>query len=303
MALEAGTVVAVGDSFAVNLGGVPIDCRWDSGFTPTEGDPVYVDRSGDRAVARPFSTTPRPEAGTVTSGASGGTVGVLGDDAVTYRARYSNPAPESGTRVALMWQTPARPIIVATDLAPLPTDPLSGGSGAPTAPGGLKGGTDYFPAVASGTARPFGWEPGNVLQGAYGSYPVNRGAWFHGPQLARLAGTNISQLAIFIPRRVQVGSFNSAITLQFWRHTSGGGGSDVTRVEGPHTHAIAANWGNNDLGGDWVPLPSAWVTGLVAAGGGIAIGSSSGSGVNYGGVLGVNAHPASGQLRAVWTRP
>lgn len=295
MALEAGTVDFRDDAYVVILGGEPVACRWAGSYAPVVGDTVYVDRAVGRAVAYPISGEPLPEAGTVTSGATNGTIGVLGDDGVTYRARYSGTAPTSGTRVYLIWQNPQRPFALDGELANIVTDPLAPSVVTPPPPPLVTTGTLFVAAWGSGRGRPFGWEGGDVVQGRYGSNPANRGAWFHN-SAAQLAGATITRLQILVPARIRVGSYNSPATLQFYRHISGGPGVDVTRAEGPYDWVAPAGWG-----GGWIDLPVGWVAGLIAQGGGIALGDSGGTST-YAGVGGVNARPDSGQLAIDWRR-
>ncbi|MDF1705005.1 MAG: hypothetical protein P1U38_09550 [Aeromicrobium sp.] len=294
MALEAGTVDFRDGAYVVILGGVPIESRWAGDYSPVVGDTVYVDRVEGRAVTYPIAGGPLPEAGTVTSGATNGTIGVLGDDGITYRARFSGTAPTSGTRAYLVWQNPQRPFAVAGELANITTDPLAPNVPTPPPPTPVRTGTLYVAAWGSGRGRPFGWEGGDVVQGRYGSNPVNRGAWFHN-SAAQLAGATITGLRMFVPARVRVGNYNSAALFGFFRHTSGPG-DDVNRVEGPHFVNLPGGWG-----GDWVPLPVAWAAGLIAQGGGIALGDSAGT-YTYAGVGGTNARPDSGQLAIDWRR-
>lgn len=294
MALEAGTVVTSDGEFRVNLGGVLIDCRWDAGFTPVAGDTVYIDRAQDRALASPFTTTARPEAGTVSSGPSDGTIGVLGDDGVTYRSRYSDPAPTSGTRVYLIWQSPSRPYATAGELAPVP-DELD--VSAPPPPPTASSGRLHVAAWGSGTGRPYGWQGGQVVQGRYGSAPENRGIWFHGNGAGQLAGATTTRVQIWLGARLNnIGNYNAAATFSFYLSTSNSPAADFSRVAGPHNVSIPARWG-----GGWVDLPAGWGSALAATGGGIALGDSAAT-VNYAGAVGIDRDPQSGLLAIDWTR-
>jgi len=124
------------------------------------------------------------------------------------------------------------------------------------------------------------------------SYAYN-GAWFYGSQANQLAGAALTAVRLRVGPRLHIGSYNSALTLHVYAHSSSTKPSgDVARVLGPYDFTIAANFG-----GDWVgTLPSACYA-TLAGGGGIAI-----AGPPYLGIAGLDVDPASGQLAADFNR-
>jgi hypothetical protein len=114
--------------------------------------------------------------------------------------------------------------------------------------------------------------------------------------MAELAGATITRIRFRVPQRRTVGSYNSALTLHLYAHTSAGRpGGDVTRVAGPTDTTIPAGW-NPSPGDGFIDLPTSIASTLIA-GGGISI-----SGDPYLSFIGKPADPASGQLLIDWSR-
>jgi hypothetical protein len=114
--------------------------------------------------------------------------------------------------------------------------------------------------------------------------------------MAELAGATITRVRFRVPQRRTVGSYNSALTLHLYAHTSPGRpGGDVTRVSGPTDWSVPAGW-NPSPGDGFIDLPTSIASTLIA-GGGISI-----SGDPYLSFVGKPSDPASGQLLIDWNR-
>ena len=224
---------------------------------------------------------------------------------------YQNPlslagyAPIEGDSVMLLVQSGV--VLVLNTVAVMGTAGAGSGlvvGGDPTPPTAATSGTLHMPAVQSGSYRSAdGWgSPGSgrgmslssVGQGtAPGSSYSYNGAWFFGSQANQIAGATWDAVRFRVGPRLHIGSYNSALTLHAYAHTSPTKPSgDVSRTFGPYDFTIAANYG-----GGWVgTLPSACYP-TLAAGGGISI-----TGSPYLGIGGLDVDPASGQLDADYHR-
>lgn len=155
-------------------------------------------------------------------------------------------------------------------------------------------GTTTVTAMASGSYRPGYslWESGDVKQGAYGAGVDYQGAWFYsGAALKAMAGRTCTRLRIRVGARLQIGSFNSAFTADFYRHSASTPGAH-TVTAGPYGVSVPAN-----SAARWIDLPTSFGQTLIDNGGGIAIRIGT-----YGGFAGRSKDPASGQLAISWSK-
>lgn len=282
---EQGQVVVGPTGLRVNVKGGIKDAVWTSGYNPRAGDNVEVLSVDTTAIVLgPVLPGPPPGFGVVSVTAADGILTVLGDDQVLYPCRYAEPPQTVGTRVALLWQGTQAFVLPGT-LAAIASDPLAPGPPTPPPPPANASGVLGVPALWAGSWRPFGWEAGDVRQGAYGSSPSNRGAWFYGGQATQLQGRVVTGIRMYVGPRARVGSYNSALTAHFFA-TTGNSPHDWTPVTGAFDITFPAGWG-----GGWVDLPHGWGSHLLN-GGGIGI-----QGSPY---MGFAGGTPSGQLEISW---
>lgn len=289
---EAGSTT--GYPLVVNVGGTFPPVWWPAGYIPTAGDAVKVLMvDGVAVVHSPVVTTQRPLTGTVAGTSAGGLVPVTTVVGV-LQCRYVGTAPAAGVLVRLDWQATTPWVWPSAASAPPPPD---GGGGVDPIPPPITGsGTLSVTAIDSGTfnTRYANWTGQNGLdltQGSYGGVAYT-GAWFYGSAPSQLAGANITGLRLRLGARRRMGNYNSNLDLTVYATSNGSKpGGDTTRVAGPVVLTLPPN-----APAQWVGLPLGLV-GPIIAGGGLAI-----AGGGYGGVSGIGADPASGQLQIDWTR-
>lgn len=291
-----GQVVDDGSGgLAVNVNGATPAVAWPGTYIPTLGDAVLVQVLDGRAtVLGPIASEPRPMYGTVSGSASGGYVPV--DTTIgTVQARYAGTAPAASTVVFLNWEATVPRLLSNSAVAS-----TSSSTDTPTAPepppGAPSTGTLTMTALDSATWNATdgvwtGYYGTKVVQGSWSSV-VLRGAWFYGSQAQAIAGKTVTAARIRLGARLHIGSYNSALSLQTYHHTSGTRpAGDVTRDAGPAAISLAVN-----APAGWYSLDLTLAGLLVSAGGGIGF-----SGGSYGGVYGVGDDPASGQIELDWT--
>lgn len=296
--VTSGEVVRLDASaLVVNVDGVERPAWWPAGYIAARGDAVRVlIADGEAQVLGPVITAPRAGEGTVAGAAVSGRVPV---DTIHGQvlARFAGSAPSSGQLVLLDWQaTEPRLLGGAATAVPAPDD--SGSDEAPPRPPASDpaSGTESVAAVQSSTyGAASGWNRygDTVNQFRWGSEAESTGAWFYGSRLNVLRGAVIVGARLYLPARRRIGSYNSAVTLNLYRHTSRTRPSgNVTRAGSAEGVSLPANWS-----GGWVDIPSAFAQALVDSGGGIAI-----HGAPYAGVEGLSGSASSGRLRLDWTR-
>lgn len=280
-------------TFDVNVNGSRPPVWWPAGYIPTAGDAVRVLLvDGQAQVLGPVIDGQRPGEGTVSGGASAGLVPV-DTTSGTVHARYTGTAPGIGDAVFLDWQM-TTPRVLAGVATAVPDPTPGGGPDQPAPPPPSAAGVHHVAALDSGT-----WSSRGVWDSYYGSHLTQgsysgrsyTGAWFYGAAPQQIAGRTVTRFQIRLGARRHMGSYNSALSLNLYLHSSGSRpGGDVTRIAGPHTVVLPPG-----AGPMWVDLPTSWGQGLSTGLGGIGIGGGS-----YGGVTGVGGDPASGQLAFDW---
>lgn len=297
--LVLGTVQAdAAGVLRVNVGGVLLAPLWVGAYIPTEGDSVAVIvRAGSAYVLGHVHTGARPLTGTISGSAVAGMVPVL-TAAGTVQCRYVGTPPASGSLVRLDWAS-STPWIWPSAASTLPdpgpgADPGGATPPAPPPPAPTTG-VDEFAAVESSTwGSASGWRRygDSVRQWRYGGEAPSTGGWFYGARPSVLAGRTITAAAIWVPARERIGSYNSGLAINLYRHTSSTRPEgNLTGAAGPHTVTLPAGWG-----GGWVDLPAAWGQAIVDTGGGIGC-----WGAPYLGVVGLSADPRSGLISLTWT--
>ena len=295
---------------ALNGDGVVQGARWTQAYVPAVGDAVAFvvirDEDGQSsnlvlgkvgATAALAPPNPPDEALVTAVPASSPTITVA-IDGTSYTAKLAMTAPAVGDRVLLehrpttiyavakVQSTPAPPPVIPPPPPPPPTPP----------PTGPASGTARFGAIDSATARVgAGWNSpsGQALtQGSWGGVAY-AGAWFYGTGPSSLAGRGIRAARLYLPARRRMGSYNSAVPIHVYAHTSPSRpGGDVNRVAGPHDVMLPRGWG-----GGWVDIPPS-LAAVVIAGGGLGI---AGGGVpDYAGVVGRDTDPQSGAVAIDW---
>ena len=291
--LLTGTMVDNGSGgLVVNVGGSLLEAGFITGFVPVEYDIVQVLSVGGTAVVLGAKfTTARPLTGVVTSVASG--LATLTTTAGTIQARYMDTAPSAPDVVRLDWTT-AQPWILGEAI---PVDPpwAEGEEPEPTKPPRPppSTGTLTVPAGWSGSYRPSPysvWQSGDVKQGAYGSGVAYEGVWggYSQAKLKSLAGKTITKVEIRVGSRLRIGSYNSSLSLRFYRSSNTSKGNPNT-ADGPYAKSIPAN-----AGASWLTLPDSFGDDLKS-GGTVSI-----QGDSYGGVHGRSSDASSGTLRIQW---
>lgn len=291
----------------VKVGGLPQPAAWPSGVYAAQGEPVLIAQLVKPDAPAQYVVLGRvgadgPREATVTTVPGGSDTITVTADSVDYTATFlASYTPVVGDRVRMLWQGRDGTVVGKVGVSP-----STGGFIEPTAPPPPPATFGVFPAPAIDSATywgPGGWDSirpygGVVSQGTvYGTSNVVTGAWFYGNMMAELAGATINRVRFRVPQRRSVGSFNDALLLHIYAHTSPGRpGGDVTRVSGPTDVSIPAGW-NPGPGDGFIDLPTSIAPTLIA-GGGISI-----SGDPYLSFVGKPADSASGQLLIDWSRP
>lgn len=293
----------------VKVGGLPQPAAWPSGVYAAPGESVFVaqlvkpDAPAQYVVLGRVGTDGPREATvtTVPGGSDTITVTAAGTDyTATFLAAYT---PTVGDRVRLLWQGREVTVIGKVGVTPTAVTDVTVSAGTTPPPGPKTAGTFSAPAIDSATYwGPGGWDsirPGGGIVGQgtiYGTSNVITGAWFYGHTMAELAGATITRVRFRVPQRRSVGSFNNALTLHVYAHTSPGRpGGDVARVSGPTDWSVPAGWNPAPHEG-FIDLPTTYAATLIN-GGGISIAADP-----YLSFVGKPSDSASGQLLIDWTR-
>lgn len=281
------------------VGGKQQFAYWNDHVYAAAGEAITVAREIDPSgVARNtvIGRIGRPGAteGTVLS--ADGTAAVVSVGAIEVTAAYNSGLTlVGGDTVRLMWQGR-----VATVLAKLTSYVAPPVQGAGTTAPPPANSTGELPVFATDSAT---WVPGlgawnawatgrqRVFQGSWkGS--TTYGAFFYNGATRQLAGATVTDVALRVPKRLAVGSYNSPSTLHVYVHGSDTRpGGDVARISGPYDISIPAHWQ-----GGFVGLPTA-AGDALKNGGGISI-----AGEPYMGFVGKAEDPAAGQLAFKWAR-
>lgn len=286
-----GVVSSLADGvLLVVTGGTAIPCANLTGYAPVVGDPVLCTRIGDGTAVclGALSNLPRPAVVTVTAVGAGeltASDGVGGTYTLPHMTDY---VPVVADVVSVSWSTHGGLVLgkrgaVTQGSAPV-AQPAQGVSD-----------TTTYPSIDAGSFRGGKWrtDSGDVVQGDWGGWGQNAGAWFYGGSLqSQLAGATVTAAAIYLPR--QRGGVTASQTVHLWRHTSDTRPSgDVARVEGPFdvpsppTNAAA-----------WVDVPAVLVQHLIDGGpGGIGIAADP-----YVVLADRTSDPMTGALRIAWRR-
>lgn len=217
-----------------------------------------------------------------------------GDVEATTLASYT---PSVSDRVRLLWQGREATILGKVGATPVRPEAPKKERTVQSPPTGKSHGAEVFTASdsATWTNSTSSWNSyfkKAVYQGSYGNATGNRGAWFYHGKPGKLKNKTISRVQIWIPRRVKAGSWNSAVTLNFYLHSSKRRpNGDVDRGAGI-SYKIPAGWK-----GGWVELPATWGKHIT---GGSGIGLSGGTYAGLPGVSGKGSDARSGQVRMEW---
>lgn len=290
----------------IKVGGQGQPAAWPSGVYAAPGEPIFVaqivkpDAPAQNVVLGRVGAD-GPREATVTTVPGGSDTITVTANAVDYTATFlAAYTPIVGDRVRLLWQGRNVTVVGKVGVTPAP-----GGVVGSTAPPPPPAGSGMFNATADDSATYWsggGWDSiagghGAVYQGTvYGTSNVVAGSWFYGNKMAELSGATIWKVWFRLPKRLTVGSYNSALNVNLWAHTAPSRpGGDVTRTVGPTPVSVPAGW-NPDPNGGWIELPLTFASTLIS-GGGISI-----SGDPYMGFTGKPSDPASGQIRIEWSR-
>lgn len=292
----------------VSIGGLLQPALWLQHIYAEPGDPIKV-------LMVEYATTPAHivvlgQVGQNDGGTSqprDGVVSVapLGSDTVTVTTSagdveattLASYTPVISDRVRLLWQGREATILGKVGATPARPAPPKKPSTVPRPPGKKAQGAEVFTASNSGTwtNSTKSWNSyfgKHVYQGSYGNATGNRGAWFYHGKPGKLDGKTITRVQIWVPRRLKAGSWNAAVTLNFFLHSSKRKPSrDVDRGAGT-TNKIPASWK-----GGWVELPATWGKHIT---GGSGVGLSGGSYAGFPGVSGKGSDARSGQIRMEW---
>lgn len=227
---------------------------------------------------------------TVPAGEPAITVEVYGK---TFSAAIVTPYAPAVNDTALLEQRGGVLYAVGKVGLPAPPPPPPPPPAAPPAP--PQTGTSEFRSQDSGT-----WTQGYNWNGYYGQnvysgsgyVPPSSGHWFYANATQSLADKSTGATRLYLGARQRAGSYNSAVTVHFYRHTAASkGGSEPGRTHGPWDVSIPAGWG-----GGWIGLPASFGEALKG-GGGISI-----VGDPYVGFASGAADPASGTLSVDWSK-
>jgi hypothetical protein len=297
-----GVMVLAGGALAVNVWGNVIPARYADPLVVNAGDTVVVDLmagptgQAEAVVSGKLTAAPRPGTGTVTTvPPASATITVTGTDGTAYTAYFvSSYTPTVNDNVILAWNAATPTVTGKVGATPTPAPPPS--PVAPPPPPSSTGTSTYAATDSGAWSSSYGWDNwagggGNVFEGgsAYGA--SNNGAWFYAGSPGELAGRTITRIRFNTGARRSVGSYNSAVTVNFYAHTSPNKpGGDVSRTVGPTGISIPPGFnGTIDLPLSFAPV--------LQAGGGIAI-----AGEPYTGFNGRNTQPDSGLLTIDWSR-
>lgn len=297
---RAEIVSAYADAYPnITLGGVRQFAFWNDHVYAAPGEAVTVAREVDPSgVARNtvIGRIGRPGAteGTVIS--TDGASALVSVGATEVRAAYNSSLTlAGGDTVRLLWQGRVATVMAKLTSYVAPAVQAAGTTAPPPA-----NTTGELPVFATDSAT---WVPGlgawnawaggrqNVYQGSYSGYTMY-GAWFYNGATRQLDGAIVTRARLMVPKRLSVGSYNSAGTLHVYVHSSDTRpDGDVARTLGPFDISVPAHWQ-----GGLIDLPTAGGDALKN-GGGLSI-----AGEPYMGFAGKAEDPSSGQLIFNWSR-
>jgi hypothetical protein len=298
-----GIMVSTNGVLGVNVWGNVLPARYADPLVVNVGDTVVVDLmagptgQSEAVVSGKLTAAPRPGTGTVkTVPPSSPTITVTGTDGIGYTAYFvGSYTPTVNDNVILAWNaaTPTVTGKVGATAAPPATAPP-----VPPPPAPATTGTSIYTTTDSSTYwSGGGWDSvggggGKVLQGTvYGTSNIVYGAWFYAGSPAELAGRTITGIHFRTGARLIVGSYNAAVTLHFYAHTSPNRPSgDVSRTVGPFDVSIPPGFNGT------IDLPLTFAA-AIQVGGGVSI-----AGDPYAGFDGRLAQPDSGTLTMDWKR-
>lgn len=272
-----GTVTGKDDtgSVSVNVGGL-VRTGVLTVAPVSVGDTVLVLSDAGRSyIAGVVSSVSTSSVGTVVAVPTDSYLLPVSTDTGTVSAQFvAAYTPTVGDTVFLAWLDGSAVIIGAqgkTGTPPPPAEPPPPPppvpSPPPTAP---RTGTTRFTPSGDGTYRDGSWlsasiTGGNVMQGAYGSYGTNQGAWFYGGRIhSTLHGSTVTSARIYLLR--ENGGTYAAQAAHLQRV------SDDSRPSGAlsfaaETHDVSLAVGDQG----WYPLPTAFAQALVDSGGSIGV--------------------------------
>jgi hypothetical protein len=289
-------------TWVVMVGGIAQSAVWAANQPPYDGAScwvVYSTPAGGQStayVAGLVNTIPAAgPSGQVTIVPVGGTTCTVEVKGVAITAtRLAHYTPAVGDEAALLWSADK-----VYAVGKVGTAAAGGGPGSaiptPPPPAPPATGTAKFSASDSGTwTSGYNWNSyfGQNCYSGSGYVPPSSGSWFYSGATAGLADkTNITQVRFWLGARKAAGSYNSAATVHFYRHSHNNrGGTEPSRTHGPHDISIPAGWG-----GGFVTLPQSFGVALKG-GGGISI-----AGDPYVGFTAGSAQPNSGYLEIDWS--
>ncbi|GAA3399419.1 hypothetical protein [Pseudarthrobacter polychromogenes] len=298
-----GTAYWDGATWAVNIGGKLVGCRWLDPIQPVQGGNLLVDITNEGRgqysawVMGGYTDQPRPSTGTVTDFLPAGPsnrVVFTGADGISYTTDRAIGSYDLGDPVYITWDAATPTVIGKIQTVAKPPE-------APPPPPPPVVASGETPLIAS--ASDTWWGPGG-----WGSYATSRnggedvytgtwagntvtGAWFYGAPRPELQGKTITRIRLRLPARISAGNYNDPAVIHIYAHTSGARpGGDVNRVAGPHDFTVPARYG-----GGWTDLPISFAAALVG-GGGISI-----AGNPYAGFNSRLDDPESGKLILNWS--
>lgn len=304
--LTTGQVTAVDGSgnVTLNIAGAALTGLQLPGVPLAVNDNVLVlQQSGTYFIVALLAGAGRPISGAVASVPSSSSTIIVttavGSLEMGWSAAYS---PTVGDAVWIAWLG-STPIVMGkqgkTGTPPAPTPPAPPPKPPPPPPPKITTGTSTFVASSSGTRRGSEWlsdgiSNGNVMQGSYGSYGANYGAWFYsGRPHSTLAGATVTGARIYLARTN--GGTYAAQTIHLSRVSNNTRPSGGLSFDSGHaTNAISLAVGQKG----WYTLPVSIAQALVTSGGSIGVTSSD----PYVRLWGVKNSGSAGALRISWKR-
>jgi hypothetical protein len=292
---------AVVKEWTVQVGGVQQKAIWMTTEPPYDGANcwcVYSTPQGGQSIIYVAGLTANTPAlgpsGQVTIVPGGGTTCTVEVRTVALTAiRLAHYTPAVGDEAALLFSGDkiyAVGKVGTATVAPLASPPTT-----PPPPPPPATGTAKFSASDSGTwTSGYNWNSyfGQNCYSGSGYVPPSSGSWFYGGATRALADkTNVGGVRFWLGSRKAAGSYNSAATVHFYRHSADSrGGSEPSRTVGPYDVSIPAGWG-----GGFVTLPQSFAVALKG-GGGISI-----AGDPYVGFTAGSQEPNSGYIEIDWS--
>lgn len=258
------------------------------GYYPKPDDWVLVERLPQvTLIVGAYSPTVRSPSGTVTNTNPGdpNTIEVTDPYGVARLMPYlSSYTPANGDLVSVQWSNSVGLVLGkrGTTAAPPPAYYQPPIATPPSNPFTVR-------AVDTATWRGGSWYTNEVIQGDFGGYGQNFGAWFYGGTVRQsLYGLTITGAEIYLPRIRGGFNYGPGEPVHLYQHSSDWRpGGDVSRVAGPY------DAGPVPLGGGWYPISLTLAQSLTAGGG---VGVASDPYVK----LASLADPSSGSISFTW---